>query len=122
MGEGGAVDGAAAQERQEMAVMKKPLTIHGVEPGSPAAAAGVAAGSTLVSVNGREVEDPLDLRFTETAARVELTWRDGDGELHRARIEKREDLPLGLEVDPLKMRACNNRCAFCFAHQNARGM
>lgn len=103
-------------------VPTKLLTIHGVEPDSPAAAAGVAPGSLLVSVNGRRVQDALDLRFTETAGRVELVWRDGDGEEHRARIRKPEDRPIGLEVDPLKMRACNNRCAFCFAHQNARGM
>jgi len=103
-------------------VTTKLLTIHGVEPGSPAAQAGVATGSLLVSVNGRAVQDPLDLRFRETARRVDLVWRDGNGAEHRARIEKPEDLSLGLEVDPLKMRACNNRCAFCFAHQNARGM
>lgn len=100
----------------------KLLTIQSIEPGSPAAQAGVAAGSLLVSVNGRAVQDPLDLRFTETAGRVDLVWRDGNGQEHRARLEKPEDLPLGLEVDALKMRACNNRCAFCFAHQNARGM
>jgi len=103
-------------------VTTKLLTIHGVKPGSPAAQAGVAPGSLLVSVNGHPVQDPLDLRFTETARRVELVWRDGNGEEHRARLEKPEDLPLGLEVDPLKMRACNNKCTFCFAHQNARGM
>lgn len=100
----------------------KLLTIHGVEVGSPAAEAGVAPGSLLVSLNGRPVQDALDLRFAETAERVELIWRDGDGTEHRARLEKPEDLALGLEVDPLKMRACNNKCAFCFAHQNARGM
>ena len=101
--------------------MKLP-TILNVEPGSPATRAGVVPGSLLVSVNGRPVQDPLDLRFRETAERVVLVWRDGDGAEHRARLEKPEDLPLGLEVDPLKMRACNNKCAFCFAHQNARGM
>jgi putative radical SAM enzyme (TIGR03279 family) len=100
----------------------KLLTILDVEPSSPAARAGVVPGSHLVSVNGRPVQDPLDLRFAETAGRVDLVWRDGDGAEHRARLEKQEDLPLGLEVDPLKMRACNNKCAFCFAHQNARGM
>ena len=100
----------------------KLLTIHAIEPDSPAAQAGVAAGSLLVSVNGRPVQDPLDLRFTETASRVDLVWRDGNGAERRANLEKPEDLPLGLEVDPLKMRACNNKCAFCFAHQNARGM
>ena len=100
----------------------KLLTILDVEPSSPAARAGVVPGSHLVSVNGRPVQDPLDLRFAETASRVDLVWRDGDGAEHRARLEKQEDLPLGLDVDPLKMRACNNKCAFCFAHQNARGM
>jgi putative radical SAM enzyme (TIGR03279 family) len=100
----------------------KRLTIHGIAPGSPAAEVGVVPGSVLLRVNGRPVQDPLDLRFIETAGRVELHWLDGDGGEHRARLEKPEDLPLGLEVDPLKMRACNNKCAFCFAHQNARGM
>ncbi len=103
-------------------VTTKPLRIHGVEPGSPAARAGMAPGSLLVSVNGHPVQDPLDLRFAETAARADIVWRDGDGAEHRACVEKPEDLPLGLGVDPLKMRACNNKCAFCFAHQNARGM
>ncbi len=102
--------------------MTKLLTIHSVEPGSPAEKAGVGPGSLLLSLNGRPVKDALDLRFLETADRVDLVWRDGDGGERRARLTKPEDLPLGLEVDPLKMRACNNTCAFCFAHQNARGM
>ncbi len=93
-----------------------------MEEGSPAAEAGVTAGAILLSVNGRQVEDALALRFAETAGRVDLVWRDGDGAEHRAAIEKPDDLPLGLAVDSLKMRACNNKCAFCFAHQNARGM
>jgi putative radical SAM enzyme (TIGR03279 family) len=100
----------------------KPLTIQAVEPGSPAAKAGVAPGAVLVSLNGQAVQDALALRFMETAQRVDLVWRDGDGAEHRARVEKPEDLALGLDVDPLKMRACNNKCAFCFAHQNGRGM
>lgn len=100
----------------------KPLVVHTVEPDSPAAAAGVTPGSFLVSLNGRPVQDALGLRFLEAAERVDLVWRDGNGAMHRTRIAKPFDLPLGLEVGPLKMRACNNRCAFCFAHQNARGM
>jgi putative radical SAM enzyme (TIGR03279 family) len=102
--------------------MMKSLTIHSVGQGSPAAEAGVAVGSVLVSVNGRPVEDALALRFAETAPHVDLAWRDDDGTEHRAAIDKPDDLSLGLDVDPLTMRACNNKCAFCFAHQNARGM
>ncbi len=99
-----------------------PLTIHAVAPGSPAAGAGVAEGSTLVSLNGRPVTDALGLRFAEITGRVALVWRDAGGRERRAVITKPDDLPLGLEVDPLKMQACNNKCTFCFAHQNARGM
>jgi putative radical SAM enzyme (TIGR03279 family) len=68
------------------------------------------------------VRDALELRFVETATLVELVWRDAQGNERQAVIKKPEDLPLGLDVDPLKMQACNNKCAFCFAHQNARGM
>jgi putative radical SAM enzyme (TIGR03279 family) len=100
----------------------KPLTIQAVSPGSAAAQAGVPAGATLVSLNGRQVRDALELRFAETAGRVDLVWRAADGSERQAVIEKPDDLPLGLDVDPLKMQACNNKCAFCFAHQNARGM
>ena len=99
-----------------------PLTIHAVAPGSPSAEAGVAAGSTLVSLNGRPVMDALGLRFAETAGHVVLVWQDAVGRERRAVITKPDDLPLGLDVDPLKMQACNNKCTFCFAHQNARGM
>ena len=100
----------------------KALTIQVVEAGSPAAQAGVTAGATLVSVNGQSIQDALELRFAETASRVVLVWRDGGGTDRRSAIRKPDDLPLGLDVDPLKMHACNNKCAFCFAHQNARGM
>ena len=101
---------------------RQALTIHAVTPGSPAADAGVTAGSTLVSLNSRPVMDVLGLRFAEIAGQVDLVWRDGEGRERRAVIKKPDDVALGLDVDPLKMRACNNRCAFCFAHQNARGM
>jgi len=86
-----------------------------VTPGSAAANAGVAAGSTLVSLNGRFVRDALELRFLETAGRVELVWRQADGASGRSSSGSLNDLPLGLDVDPLKMQACNNKCAFCFA-------
>ena len=100
----------------------KPLVIQTVEPASPAADAGLAPGSTLVSLNGRPVRDALELRFAETCGRIDLVWRDAEGKERQAIIRKPDDLALGLGVDPLKMQACNNKCAFCFAHQNARGM
>jgi putative radical SAM enzyme (TIGR03279 family) len=103
-------------------VTDRAVIAHAVAPDSPAAEAGVPAGARLLSVNGHPVQDALALRFLETADRVDLVWEDAAGVARRARIFKPEDAPLGLDLEPLKMRACNNKCAFCFAHQNARGM
>jgi putative radical SAM enzyme (TIGR03279 family) len=102
--------------------MDRELIVIQVEAGSPAEQAGIAPGATLLSVNGAIVRDALDLRFAETARQVEVVWRDPAGRERRRRIRKADDQPLGLEVDPLRMKACNNKCAFCFALQNARGM
>jgi putative radical SAM enzyme (TIGR03279 family) len=98
------------------------VQITAVTAGSPAERVGITAGSLLLSVNGRPVEDALGLRFVETASRVDVAWRDAEGRDHRARIVKLEDQPIGVEAAPLKMHACNNKCVFCFAFQNARGM
>ncbi|MFW5641351.1 MAG: Do family serine endopeptidase [Roseicyclus sp.] len=55
-----------------------------VEPGSPAAAAGLEAGDVVVAVNGRPVATAADLRnavgLERVGAEVILTVRHGDGE------------------------------------------
>lgn len=100
------------------------VTVESVEAHSAAAAAGIAAGDVLVSVNGHGIRDVLDYRFymTDTSVRLILTR---DGREFAVRINKGEHDDVGLEfATPLmdKKHTCANKCVFCFIDQMPKGL
>lgn len=100
------------------------VKIEAVEPGSPAALAGIAAGDEILSVNGHEIEDVLDYRFYQSEAHPEITVLRG-GETLAVTVEKEENEELGLLFSTYLMdrqHACRNRCVFCFIDQLPKGM
>ncbi len=105
-----------------MATTAAGLRIEGVGAGSPADRAGIRAGDVLLSINGAAIPDGLAYRFHAAGETLRLAWRDGTGLLRQAHVTKPWAEDLGLEVPALGMRACNNKCTFCFAHQNPRGV
>jgi len=64
-------------------------TVAGVEPGTAAASIGLAAGDTITSVNGRQVDSPSRLGTLVQAAHpgdeVSIGWVDQSGNEHTAR-------------------------------------
>lgn len=101
------------------------VKISGVEKGSPADKAGLKAGETLVSINGREITDVLDYRFYMLEQRLELEVLDAGGILRTAAVRKGEYDDLGLLFDSYlmdKQRSCRNQCIFCFIDQMPPGM
>ncbi len=100
------------------------VTVESVEKHSAAAAAGIAAGDILVSVNGHGIRDVLDYRFymTDTSVRLILTR---DGKEYAVKINKGEHDDVGMEfATPLmdKKHTCANKCVFCFIDQMPKGM
>ena len=100
------------------------VTVESVDAHSAAAAAGIAAGDVLVSINGHSVRDVLDYRFymTDTSVRLVLTR---DGQEYAVRINKGEHDDVGMEfATPLmdKKHTCANKCVFCFVDQMPKGM
>lgn len=100
------------------------VTVESVEAHSAAAAAGIAAGDVLVSVNGHGVRDVLDYRFymTDTSVRLILTR---DGKEYAVKINKGEHDDIGMEfATPLmdKKHTCANKCVFCFIDQMPKGL
>jgi putative radical SAM enzyme (TIGR03279 family) len=83
----------------------------------------VRVGDRLLSIQGQEVRDELDLAFlsAETQLRVEYL-RQGESEPKRFRVRKDWDESLGLEIEPLRARRCRNHCIFCFIDQNPSGL
>ena len=80
----------------------------------------IPPGSALISINGRDLRDSLDLRFYEADAEVVLDVRLPDGQSVTYEIEKHPDEALGLIPEADKVRRCTNACPFCFVKGNPK--
>jgi putative radical SAM enzyme (TIGR03279 family) len=90
------------------------IKVTAVGPGSIAEELGIRPGTELVSVNGREVEDFLDWEFLTAEEQLLLHARHPDGEDVEYDIERPLGEPLGVSLEPVRIRRCANRCDFCF--------
>ena len=100
------------------------VLITDVFPKSRAAKAGIAAGDTLVSINGREINDVLDYRFHLANKKIELKLLRNGEELTKQIIKSEYD-DIGLDFEtPLmdKKHSCENKCVFCFIDQLPKGL
>ncbi|MCC6399083.1 MAG: DUF512 domain-containing protein [Bacteroidetes bacterium] len=97
------------------------MKIVGIAGGSIADEAGLLAGDELLEMNGKRVQDNLDVRFHESDPDLSLKIARA-GEVMLFDIEKDEGEPLGLELEEMKILSCGNDCIFCFVDQNPQGL
>lgn len=100
------------------------VPIKDVEPGSPAAKAGLRGGMELVSLDGREVRDGLDYEFHSPPAQLRVVVR-ANGRLRELTVHKEEYQPLGCLFESYLIdgqHSCRNRCVFCFIDQLPDGL
>jgi putative radical SAM enzyme (TIGR03279 family) len=90
------------------------IRVTAVQPDSIARELGLREGTELLSVNGRELEDFLDWEFLTAEERFLLHVRQPDGEEIEFDIERGLADPLGVSLEPARIRRCANRCDFCF--------
>jgi putative radical SAM enzyme (TIGR03279 family) len=90
------------------------IRVTAVHPDSIAAELGLREGTELLSVNGRELEDFLDWEFLTAEEEFLLHVRQPDGEEIEFDIERPLAEPLGVGLEPPRIRRCANRCDFCF--------
>ncbi|MBI2796357.1 MAG: DUF512 domain-containing protein [Gemmatimonadetes bacterium] len=93
-----------------------------VEPGSIAEEMGIVAGTELVSVNDRPLDDFLDWEFLTAEDEFALEVRQPDGEAIVFEIERPEGEPMGVMLEPPTIRRCANRCEFCFIEGLPKGL
>jgi len=98
------------------------IRVATVAPGSIADQLGLAAGSELVSINGNELEDFLDWEYHSADEEFLLHVRQPDGEEIEFEVEREFDDPIGLTLEPPRIRRCANRCDFCFVDGNPAGL
>lgn len=75
---------------------------------------GIAPGTELLTVNGRELADFLDWEFLTADEELIIEAKQPDGEAVVYEIEMPEGETLGVELEPPTIRRCANRCEFCF--------
>jgi putative radical SAM enzyme (TIGR03279 family) len=90
------------------------LKVTSVHPDSIAAELGLQEGTQLITVNGRELEDFLDWEFLTAEEQILLHVRQPDGEEIEYDIERPLGEPIGVSLEPPRIRRCANRCDFCF--------
>lgn len=90
------------------------IRVTAVQPESLGEELGLSVGTELLSVNGRPLEDFLDWEFLTAEDAFTLHVRQPGGEEIEFDIERPEGLPMGLGLEPPRIRRCANRCDFCF--------
>ncbi len=90
------------------------IRVNAVQPESLGEELGLSVGTELLSVNGRPLEDFLDWEFLTAEDAFTLHVRQPDGQEIEFDIERPEGLPMGLGLEPPRIRRCANRCDFCF--------
>ena len=98
------------------------IRVQLVHPESVGAELGIEPGFELHSVDGRELTDFLDWEFLTAEDRFVLLASSPSGELFEYDVERPPDLPLGIELEPPRIRRCANRCDFCFVDGLPEGL
>ena len=90
------------------------VRVKSVLPTSIAEELGIAQGTELLTVNGRELNDFLDWEFLTADEELVIEAKQADGEAVVYEVEMPEGETLGVELEPPTVRRCANRCEFCF--------
>jgi putative radical SAM enzyme (TIGR03279 family) len=98
------------------------IRVQSVAAGSLGLELGLVPGTELLAVNGRALEDFLDWEFLTADERFDLAVRLPNGEAVEYDIERPEGLPMGVTLEPPRIRRCANHCDFCFVDGNPAGL
>jgi putative radical SAM enzyme (TIGR03279 family) len=98
------------------------VRVANVIAGSIAEELGIAPGTELLAVNGRELRDFLDWEFLTADDELVVDARQPDGEDVVYEIERPEGAALGVQLVPPTIRRCANRCEFCFIEGLPKGL
>ncbi len=99
------------------------IKVTSVQPDSIGEELGLVPGTELYTVNGRELEDFLDWEFLTADEEFTLVFQEpGADEAFEVVVERPVEEPMGVAVEPPRIRRCANRCDFCFVEGNPDGV
>ena len=100
---------------------QKGVLVISVEPGSLAEEAGIAAGDTLLQINGEPVLDQLSYQFLISQRdETEITFQRPKGGLETVEVDNGGD-GIGVDLAQDEVKVCKQNCVFCFVLQMPKG-
>jgi len=99
--------------------------VSAVEPGSPAARAGIAVGDVIAAVDGEPLRDVIDWQWLADADDMTLAVLRRGTTAGTVALSRTPGEPWGLAFSETVfdgVRTCRNRCAFCFMTQLPKGL
>ena len=96
-----------------------------VNPGSLAEELELTPGDKILSINGQNLRDIIDLSFAMADEEIDLLVEHLDGEQEMVSFDKDFDEELGVEFESAVfdgIRNCANHCYFCFVDMIAPNM
>jgi putative radical SAM enzyme (TIGR03279 family) len=97
------------------------VVIDHVEPGSPAARAGIRAGDRLLRINGVSIRDTLDV-YLELFEKTLEACLERDREIMTLCLRRHRGEDVGMGLRPERPTVCNSKCIFCFVDQMPPGL
>ena len=99
------------------------VRVSNVTSGSIAEELGIAPGTELLSVNGRELDDFLDWEFLTADDELVIEARHARRRGRSCtRSSARKASRWACELEPPTVRRCANRCEFCFIEGLPKGL
>ena len=98
------------------------IRVQTVAPDSIGGELGLLPGTELLAINGRALEDFLDWEFLSADEQFLLRARLPNGAEIEYDIERPEGFPMGITLEPPRIRRCANHCDFCFVDGNPDGL
>jgi len=94
-----------------------PITVNDIIKGSLADNSKLNIHDRIISINGNEINDFLDLQFYTADEILEIIYLDISGNEHKLEIIQNWETPVGIIPREHKCRTCANDCIFCFVDQ-----
>ncbi len=99
------------------------IKVTEVLPGSIGEAIGLVPDTDLISIDGQDLDDFLDWEFLTAEEEFSLVYRGpGEADEFEVQVERSIDDPIGVAVEPPRIKRCANRCDFCFVEGNPEGV
>jgi putative radical SAM enzyme (TIGR03279 family) len=99
------------------------IKVTEVQPGSIGEAIGLVPNADLISIDGTELDDFLDWEFLTAEEEFSLVYRTpGEADEFEVQVERPIEDPIGVAVEPPRIKRCANRCDFCFVEGNPDGV